>query len=63
MTRSAAGLDQRQIAHRGVWEQKETIRLLYRDFHRRLLDSCPAGRVLDIGGGTAHIKDVRQGNR
>jgi len=52
-------LDQRQIAHRGVWEQKETIRLLYRDFHRRLLDSCPAGRVLDIGGGTAHIKDVR----
>jgi len=59
MTRSAAGLDQRQIAHRGVWEQKETIRLLYRDFHRRLLDSCPAGRVLDIGGGTAHIKDVR----
>jgi SAM-dependent methyltransferase len=59
MTRSAAGLDQRQIAHRGVWEKKETIRLLYRDFHRRLLDSCPAGRVLDIGGGTAHIKDVR----
>ena len=59
MTSSAAGLDQRQIAHRGVWEQKETIRLLYRDFHRRLLDSCPAGRVLDIGGGTAHIKDVR----
>ena len=52
-------MDQRQIAHRGVWEQKETIRLLYRDFHRRLLDSCPAGRVLDIGGGTAHIKDVR----
>jgi SAM-dependent methyltransferase len=59
MTRSAAGLDQRQIAHRGIWEKKETIRLLYRDFHRRLLDSCPAGRVLDIGGGTAHIKDVR----
>ena len=52
-------MDQRQIAHRGVWEKKETIRLLYRDFHRRLLDSCPAGRVLDIGGGTAHIKDVR----
>ena len=52
-------MDQRQIAHRGVWEQKETIRLLYWDFHRRLLDSCPAGRVLDIGGGTAHIKDVR----
>jgi SAM-dependent methyltransferase len=59
MTRSAAGLDQRQIVHRGVWQKKETIRLLYRDFHRQLLDSCPDGRVLDIGGGTAHIKDFR----
>src|SRR3981081_3505713 len=35
------------------------MRLLYRDFHRRLLESCPEGRVLDIGGGTAHIKDFR----
>jgi SAM-dependent methyltransferase len=59
MTKAAAGLDQRQIVHRGVWERKDTIRLLYRDFHRQLLDSCPAGRVLDIGGGTAHIKDFR----
>jgi SAM-dependent methyltransferase len=54
-----AGLDQRQINHREVWERKETIRLLYRDFHRRLLDSCPEGPVLDIGGGTAHVKDSR----
>ena len=54
-----ARLDQRQIEHREVWERKETIRLLYRDFHRRLLESCPEGPVLDIGGGTAHIKDSR----
>jgi SAM-dependent methyltransferase len=59
MTRSATGLDQRQVVHRGVWERKPSIRLLYRDFHRRLLDSCPEGRILDIGGGTAHIKDFR----
>jgi len=59
MIESAAGLDQRQKAHRSVWEKKETIRLLYRDFHRRLLDSCPEGRVLDIGSGTAHIKEFR----
>jgi SAM-dependent methyltransferase len=59
MIESAAGLDQRQKAHRGVWEKKETIRLLYRDFHRQLLESCPEGRVLDIGGGTAHVKDFR----
>lgn len=59
MIQSAAGLDQRQKAHRGVWETKPSIRLLYRDFHRRLLGSCPQGRVLDIGGGTAHVKEIR----
>ncbi|MEP6841315.1 MAG: class I SAM-dependent methyltransferase [Bradyrhizobium sp.] len=52
-------MDQRQIIHRKVWEAKETIRLLYRDYHRRLLESCPEGAVLDIGGGTAHVKDSR----
>ena len=59
MTNSETSLDQRQITHRKVWESKETIRLLYRDYHRRLLESCPAGAVLDIGGGTAHVKDSR----
>ncbi len=59
MTANADGLDQRQMVHREVWERKRTIRLLYRDFHRRLLESCPDGRLLDIGGGTAHIKDSR----
>jgi SAM-dependent methyltransferase len=52
-----AGLDQRQLVHRGAWEAKETLRLLYRDYHRRLIEICPDGRILDIGGGTAHIKD------
>jgi SAM-dependent methyltransferase len=61
MSGSGIRLDQRQIAHRQVWERKETLRLLYRDFHRRLLESCPEGPVLDIGGGTAHIKDSRPG--
>jgi SAM-dependent methyltransferase len=59
MTRIAADLDQRQITHRSRWETKRTIRLLYGDFHRRLLEICPEGRVLDIGSGTAHIKDFR----
>lgn len=56
---SPQGLDQRQLGHRAVWERKKSIRLLYRDFHRQLLESCPDGRVLDIGGGTAHIKEFR----
>lgn len=59
MTGNATGLNQRQIVHRGIWEKKASIRLLYRDFHRQLLESCPEGYVLDIGGGTAHIKDFR----
>ena len=52
-------MDQRQVIHRAQWEKKKAVRLLYRDFHRQLLESCPEGRVLDIGGGTAHIKEFR----
>ncbi|MCK1313382.1 class I SAM-dependent methyltransferase [Bradyrhizobium sp. 23] len=56
---SASAFDQRQINHRSQWEKKESVRLLYRDFHRQLLENCPDGSVLDIGGGTAHVKDFR----
>lgn len=35
------------------------MRELYRDYHRLLLEACPAGLLLDIGGGTAHIKESR----
>jgi SAM-dependent methyltransferase len=59
MTNSATGLNQRQIIHREVWETKKALRLLYRDYHRQLFGSCPEGAVLDIGGGTAHIKESR----
>ncbi|OSI69428.1 class I SAM-dependent methyltransferase [Bradyrhizobium canariense] len=59
MTNSADGLNQRQIIHREVWETKKALRLLYRDYHRQLFESCPEGAVLDIGGGTAHIKETR----
>jgi SAM-dependent methyltransferase len=52
-------VDQRQLGHRAQWERKKSIRLLYRDFHRQLVACCPDGRVLDIGGGTAHIKEFR----
>jgi SAM-dependent methyltransferase len=59
MTKSAAGLDQRQIIHRELWEKKKALRVLYRDYHRQLFESCPEGAILDIGGGTAHIKESR----
>jgi SAM-dependent methyltransferase len=60
MSGSATGLDQRQLIHRELWEKKATLRLLYRDFHRRLLESISGGPVLDIGGGTAHVKEFRR---
>lgn len=60
MTGSTTSLDQRQLVHRELWEKKATVRLLYRDFHRRLLESISGRPVLDIGGGTAHVKDFRQ---
>jgi SAM-dependent methyltransferase len=55
----SSSLNRRQIGHREVWENKETIRLLYGDFHRRLIESCLEGPILDIGGGTAHVKQFR----
>src|ERR1044072_9047036 len=58
MQTGSSNLDRRQILHRDVWENKKTIRLLYKDFQRRLLESCPNGRILDVGGGTAHIKEL-----
>jgi SAM-dependent methyltransferase len=43
-----------------VWEGKLSLRLLYADYYRRLLEACPGGAILDIGGGTAHVKSVRK---
>jgi SAM-dependent methyltransferase len=51
--------DPRQIEHHRVWNKKPTLRLLYTDYHRRLIAACPDGPLLDIGGGTAHVKQVR----
>ena len=59
MGKTETTLDRRQIHHREIWEKKRSIRLLYQDFHRQLLENCPGGPILDIGGGTAHIKDFR----
>lgn len=44
-------------AHRAAWASKPALRLIYRDFHRRLLDACPEGPVLEIGGGSGHLKE------
>ncbi|MFZ5734951.1 MAG: class I SAM-dependent methyltransferase [Pseudomonadota bacterium] len=52
-------LDPMLVEHRRIWERKPTLRVIYADYHRRLLEACPPGRILDIGGGSAHIKEHR----
>jgi SAM-dependent methyltransferase len=52
-------VDSRLAEHRRIWEAKPTLRAVYADYHRRLEAACPAGRLLDIGGGSAHFKDYR----
>lgn len=49
-------LDPRHVEHDRIWSSKPTLRMLYTNYYHRLIAACPAGRVLDIGGGTAHVK-------
>ena len=51
--------DPRHIERHRIWNEKPTLRLLYTDYHSRLIAACPNGPLLDIGGGTAHVKQVR----
>jgi hypothetical protein len=50
MKREASG----QLAdHRGVWERKPVLRLVYDDFYDRIAAVCRAGLTIEIGGGIA----------
>jgi SAM-dependent methyltransferase len=51
--------DGRLTEHKRIWEEKPTLRAIYMDFHSRLDAACPPGRLLDIGGGSAHFKNYR----
>src|SRR5438046_2787234 len=58
---SAAGsFDPRPVEYRRIWDDKPILRKLYADYHRRMLSRCGEGPILDIGGGTANIKDIRK---
>ena len=55
-----AALDSRLAEHRRVWDHKDVLRLVYADYYRRLMAAVPAtGGLLDIGGGSAHVKEFR----
>jgi SAM-dependent methyltransferase len=42
--------------HRGVWERKPVLRLVYEDFYDRIAAACRAGRTIEIGGGIGNLK-------
>ena len=46
--------------HRALWEKKPALRAVYSDYHRRLMAAMPDqidGPVVDLGGGSGHLKD------
>ena len=51
-------VDPRLAEHRDAWNRKASLRAVYGDFHRRLLDACPRGRLLEIGSGSGHLKEL-----
>ena len=60
LPRLDAQLDARLAEHRRIWDEKEVLRLVYADYYRRLMAAVPAaGGLLDIGGGSAHVKEFR----
>ena len=44
------------VDHRGVWERKPVLRLVYDDFYDRIAAACRRGRTIEIGGGIGNLK-------
>lgn len=58
----AGDADPRLEQHRLLWERKSGLRAVYADYHRRLVRSVgDRGKVLEIGSGSGHLKDVAPG--
>jgi SAM-dependent methyltransferase len=51
-------VDARLAGHRDAWIRKPSLRAVYGDFHKRLLNACPRGRLLEIGSGSGHLRDL-----
>lgn len=50
------GTDSRLRHCRTVWESKPVLRVLYRDYYRRIIAACRPGLTLEIGGGSGNLK-------
>ena len=57
-------VDPRLEEHRSVWEKKPALRLIYEDYHRRMLAAMPNGgegdKILEIGSGSGHLREFAE---
>lgn len=51
------GVEARLNQYRRVWEEKPTLRAIYRDYYRRIVESARPGLMLEIGGGSGNLKE------
>lgn len=42
--------------HRHLWQQKPVLRRIYERYYKEIVQSCNAGRTLEIGGGSGNLK-------
>jgi SAM-dependent methyltransferase len=42
--------------HRGTWDRKPVLRLIYDDFYDRIAAGCRPGLTIEIGGGIGNLK-------
>jgi SAM-dependent methyltransferase len=45
------------VEHRLLWYRKPSLRAIYTDYYRRIVDKCIPGRNLEIGGGSGNLKE------
>lgn len=43
-------------SYRSVWSKKPILRLVYRDYYRRIAAACVTGETIEIGGGIGQLK-------
>lgn len=44
--------------HRARWQAKASLRAVYRDYQERIKSALVAGPVLEIGGGSGHLREA-----
>jgi SAM-dependent methyltransferase len=49
--------DERQQAHRVLWERKPVLREVYGHLYRRMAAACVPGLTIEVGGGSGNMRD------